>query len=311
VRAVFLGNDVWSVPSLEALAGPPHEVALVVTRVARPAGRGGRPQRTPVVESAESMGVPLLEVETVKSGPGFEAIRDAAPDALVVVAYGEILPKELLELPRVAPVNVHFSLLPALRGANPVARAILEGYAVTGVTTMRMDEGLDTGPILLRRRDQVRDDDDAASLGGRLAVLGADLLVETLDRLEEGDLEERPQGEELATLAPRFSPQEEWIDWSEDANRVWRRVRALAPQPGARTSFRGRTLKVLRVRPVPGEGELGALIELTPQGPVVAAGAGAVLLEEVVPEGRRRMTAADWARGARPELGERLGPPEG
>jgi methionyl-tRNA formyltransferase len=257
------------------------------------------------------MGLPLLEVETVKSGPGFEAIRDGAPDALVVVAYGEILPKELLALPRVAPANVHFSLLPALRGANPVARAILEGYAVTGVTTMRMDEGMDTGPILLRRRDQVRDEDDMGSLGGRLAVMGADLLVETLDRLEEGALVERPQGEELATLAPRFSPQEEWIDWSEDATRVWRLVRALAPQPGARTSFRGRTLKVLRARPVPGEGEPGVLIDLTPQGPVVASGAGGVLLEEVVPAGRRRMTAADWARGARPELGQRLGEPEG
>jgi methionyl-tRNA formyltransferase len=311
VRTVFLGNDVWSVPSLEALAGSSHEVALVLTRVARPAGREGRLRRTPVAEAAEALGLPVLEVETVRSGPGFEAIHDAAPQALVVVAYGEILPKEVLDLPRVAPVNVHFSVLPALRGANPVARAILEGYAVTGVTTMRMDEGMDTGPILLRRRDQVRDDDDAASLGGRLAVLGADLLVETLDRLEAGDLEERPQGDELATLARRFSPEEEWIDWSEDAERVWRRVRALAPEPGARAGFRGRTLKVLRARPVPGDGQPGALIELTPHGPVVAAGAGGVLLEEVVPEGRRRMPAADWARGARPELGERLEPPEG
>jgi methionyl-tRNA formyltransferase len=311
VRAVFLGNDVWSVPSLEALAGSSHEVALVVTRVARPAGRGRTPRRTSVAEAAEALSPPLLEVETVRSGAGFEAVRDTVPDVLVVVAYGEILPKEVLALPRVAPVNLHFSLLPALRGANPVARAILEGYAVTGVTTMRMDEGMDTGPILLRRRDQVRDEDDTASLGGRLSGLGAALLVETLDRLEAGPLEERPQGEDLATYAPRFSPEEEWIDWSEDATSVWRRVRALAPQPGARTRFRGGTLKALRAHPVPADGEPGAVIRLSPEGPVVATGAGGLLLREVIPEGRRRMPAADWARGARPEPGERFQRPEG
>jgi methionyl-tRNA formyltransferase len=206
----------------------------------------------------------------------------------------------------VAPINVHFSLLPALRGANPVARAILDGHAVTGVTTMRMDEGMDTGPILLRRRDHIRDDDDAGSLGGRLAELGAGLLVETLDRLETGNLEERPQGEELATSAPRFTPEEEWIDWAEDADRIWRRVRALAPRPGARTGFRRRTLKVLRARPAEGVDEPGTLIGISERGPVVAAGGGAVLLEEVIPEGRRRMPAGDWARGARPQIGERL-----
>lgn len=262
-----------------------------------------------MAEEAEPLGVPLVEVETVKSGPGLEALRAAEPDVLVVVAYGEILPKEVLDLPRMAPINVHFSLLPALRGANPVARAITEGYAVTGVTTMRMDEGMDTGPILLRRRDHIRSDDDTGTLGTRLAELGGDLLVETLDRLEAGQLRERAQSEELASVAPRFTPQEEWIDWTEEADQVWRRVRALAPEPGARTGFRGKTLKVLRATPTEGAGEAGALIDLSPRGPVVATGRGAVLLGEVVPEGRRQMPAADWARGARPDIGERLGGP--
>jgi methionyl-tRNA formyltransferase len=250
-------------------------------------------------------------VETVKRGPGLDALREAGPEVLVVVAYGEILPAEVLDLPTVAPVNVHFSLLPALRGANPVARAILEGHNATGATTMRMDQGLDTGPILLQVEEPIRDRDDAGTLGDRLARLGGDLLVRTLDRLERGDVLERPQDETLATVAPRFRPEEEWIDWNDEADAVWRRVRALAADPGARTRFRDRTLKVLRARPAEGRGEPGTVLEVSRSGPVVAAGEGAILLEEVVPEGRRWMPAADWARGARPEPGERLGGPEG
>jgi methionyl-tRNA formyltransferase len=311
VRTVFLGNDPWSVPSLLAVAGSGHELALVATRVPRPAGRGGRPRPTEVARTAREAGLPLAEVETVKEGPGLDALREAGPEVLVVVAYGEILPAEVLGLPTAAPVNVHFSLLPALRGANPVARAILEGHPVTGVTTMRMDQGLDTGPTLLQEEEPVRDRDDAGTLGDRLARLGGDLLVRTLDRLERGEVRERPQDQSLATAAPRFRPEEEWIDWGEDAEAVWRRVRALAPDPGARTRFRDRTMKVLRVRPSEGSGEPGTVLEVSHAGPMVAAGQGAILLEEVVPEGRRRMPGADWARGARPEPGERLGGPEG
>jgi methionyl-tRNA formyltransferase len=311
VRTVFLGNDARSVPSLLALAASGHRPGLVVTRVPRPAGRGGTPRRTAVAEAARERGLPLAEFETVKGGRGLEALREARPDALVVVAYGEILPAEVLALPSRAPVNVHLSLLPALRGANPVARAILEGHPMTGVTTMRMDEGMDTGPILLQVEEAIDDSDDAGTLGERLAVRGGELLVRTLDGLARGDLEERPQDESLATSAPRFTPEEEWIDWSEEADRVWRRVRALAPDPGARTRFRDRTMKVLRARPADGAGEVGAVLEVSRAGPVVAAGSGAILLEEVIPEGRRRMPGADWARGARPKPGERLGGREG
>lgn len=305
LRVVFLGNDPWSVPALEALAQSPHRPLLVVTREPRPAGRGGRPRPTAVAEAARALGLPLREVATVKRGPGLEALREAEPDVLAVVAYGEILPPEVLEIPRLAPVNLHFSLLPALRGADPVRRAILEGLEVTGATTIRMDEGMDTGPVLLQVEERIRPEEDAGSLGGRLAARGGRLLVETLDGLASGSLEERPQGDGAASLAPRLRADEEWIDWTEPADAVVRRVRALAPDPGARTRFRGRVLKVYRAAPAEGRGEPGAV--LRSGGLVVAAGEGAVRLEEVLPEGRRRMSGEDFARGHRPEAGERLG----
>jgi methionyl-tRNA formyltransferase len=306
VRAVFLGNDAWSVPSLEALATSAHEIALVATRVPRPAGRGGRLKATPVADAARALGLPLAEVETVKRGPGFEQIRAAAPDVLVVVAYGEILPKDVLEIPTTAPVNLHFSLLPALRGADPVRRSILDGVHVTGVTTIRMDEGMDTGPVLLQREEPVHASDDAGSLGMRLARAGGDLLVRTLDRLDAGDLDERPQDEEAATLAPKLRPEEEWIDWSEDPDRISRRVRALSPDPGARTRFRDRILKVLRVVVGTGDGEPGTVAEVSKDSMAVAASGGIVQLEVVLPEGRKSMTGAEFVRGFRPHVGERL-----
>jgi methionyl-tRNA formyltransferase len=304
VRVAYLGNDPWSVPPLREVAESRHEVALVVTRVPRPAGRGGTPRPTTVADAARSLRLPLTEVGTVKEGEGLDRLRRSEPDVLAVVAYGEILPSTVLDLPRVAPVNVHFSLLPALRGADPVRRAILEGLAVTGVTTIRMDEGLDTGPILVQAEEPIRDQDDAGALGGRLAELGGRVLVDTVDRLEDGRLEERPQDHTRATTAPKLGSEEEWIDWSEPAVAVWRRVRALSPEPGARTRFRGRTLKVLRVAQVDATGTPGSVLD--EEALVVACGTGAVVLEEVVPEGRPRMGGAEFARGRRPERGERL-----
>lgn len=309
MRVAYLGNDARSVPPLEALAASGYEPALVLTRDPRPAGRGGTLTPTPVAEVARRRGLPLVEAPTVKEGPGWEALRASAPEVLVVVAYGEILPPEVLDLPTLAPVNVHFSLLPTLRGADPVRRAILEGLDQTGVTTIRMDRGLDTGPILLQAAEPIGNDDDAGSLGARLAQVGGRLLVETLDALKAGTVRERPQDDARATLAPKLRPEEEWIDWTEPAEEVWRRVRALAPEPGARTLFRGRVLKVLRTRPADGTGEPGTVID--PGRLVVATGRGPLSLEEVVPEGRKRMSGSAFARGRTPEIGERLGGPAG
>jgi len=306
MRVVFLGNDRWSVPSLEALAGSRHDLALVATRVPRPAGRGRAPRPTPVADAARRLELPLAEIETVRHAPGLDLVRDASPEALIVVAYGEILPRDVLELPSVAPVNVHFSLLPQLRGADPVRRALLDGLPATGVTTMRMDEGLDTGPVLLQSEEPIRDDDDAGSLGGRLAELGGGLLIETLEGLERGTVSERPQDDRLATSAPKLTPDEEWIDWFEDAAAVTRRVRALAAEPGARTRVGDRILKVLRATEADGGGEPGFVLEAGRDRLVVATGGGAVSLDEVVPEGRRAMSGADYARGRRLRAGEPL-----
>ena len=188
LRVVFLGNDPWSVPPLEALAASPHRPELVITRAPKPAGRGSKLTPTAVAEAARRLDLPLAETETVRRGPGFDALAAASPDVLIVVAYGEILPDAVLELPDIAPVNLHFSLLPELRGASPVQQALLLGLPRTGVTTMVMDAGLDTGPVLLQRDEPVLDTDDAGSLGERLAAIGGDLLVETLDGLARGSL---------------------------------------------------------------------------------------------------------------------------
>jgi methionyl-tRNA formyltransferase len=317
MRVVFLGNAPWSVPSLEALAESRHRPVLVLTRTARPAGRGSKLQRTPVAEAAERSALPLMEVETVKSGPGFEALLDAGPEVLVVVAYGEILPKAVLDLPSVAPVNVHFSLLPKLRGAAPVQRAILEeGFpGLTGVTTIRMDEGVDTGPILLQAEEPIRVGDDSGSLGERLAQLGGSILVKTLDGLEGGAIEERPQSDSEATYAPRLTPVDRLIRWAEASSEeeILRTIAGMSPEPGAETVFRARLLKVFRASEADHQqaagGDLGpGEIGVGPKGELlVGTKHRPVVLEEVQPEGKRRMTGMEFVRGYRPQEGEILG----
>jgi methionyl-tRNA formyltransferase len=311
VRVAFLGNAAWSVPSLEALAESTHDLVLVMTRGPKPAGRGNRLTPTPVAEEARRRGLPLVEIATIKHGEGLEALRRAAPDVLAVVAYGEILPTEVLDVPSRAPVNVHFSVLPELRGAAPVQRALLEGMEATGVTTIRMDAGMDTGPVLLRAEEAILPDDDAGSLGARLAAIGGRLLVDTLDRLEAGALSEKPQDEGAATVARKLTTDDRLIDWADDAAAIARRVRALAPAPGATTPFRGTSLKVLKA-------SARELHERSPEtmpgrvrvfeggGVGVATGDGVLVLDEVAPAGRRRMTGEAFARGYRPD-GETLG----
>ena len=312
MRVTFLGNAPSSVSSLEAVAASSHEISLVATRVARPAGRGSALVRTPVAEAAERLGLPLVETETVKRGGGLTALRASEPDVLAVVAYGEILPVEVLEVPTVAPVNVHFSLLPKLRGAAPVQRAIMEGARATGVTTIRMDAGMDTGPILLQAVEPIPHDDDAGTLGGRLAAVGGRLLVETLDGLERGMIEEQPQDDAAATYAPKVKAEDRIIDWHLAAEGIARLIRAMAPEPAAQTTFRGKILKVFRASA--GHGSLderaetpGGIVVASKEGLAVAAGGGVLRLEELAPEGRKRMSGADFVRGYRPEVGEILG----
>lgn len=314
MRVAFLGNDPWSVAPLRALSDASDiEVDLVLTNPPRPAGRGSQLTPTAVAGAARTMDLPLLEVDRVRDGAGFDALDELEPDAIVVVAYGEILTPDVLDIPRLGAVNVHFSLLPRWRGAAPVQRAILEGDEVTGVTVMLMDEGMDTGPILATHETAIGPDEDAGSLGARLAELGAPLLVETLRGLNEGTIEPRSQEHTAATYAPKLLPEERTIDWHQPADAIVQRVRAFAPHPGAVTTFRQGRLKVLVARAHPGSGgmladapALGAV--LTGDGdPRVTAWPGLVELVEVAPAGRRRMSGEEWARGARIEPLEHLG----
>jgi methionyl-tRNA formyltransferase len=310
LRIAFLGNDPWSVPSLVSIDGDPElAIELVVTNPPKPAGRGNAPTPTAVARAARSRDLPVRELAGVASGDGSRALEAVRPDVLVVVAYGALLPPATLGMARHGAINLHFSLLPRWRGAAPVQRALMAGDEITGVTVMRMDEGLDTGPILSQLEEPVRADDDAGALGGRLAPLGARLLVSVLRMLPAGGVPARDQDERVATLAPRIHPVERVLDWSGSAADLVRRVRGLAPEPGATTTFRGQPIKVLgaALDHEGGHGEPGAVIAFDDRGVLVGAGDGAVRLLEVAPSGRKRMDAAAWARGARFGSSDRLG----
>lgn len=307
LRVAFLGNDAWSVPSLEALSASAHDVVIVVTAEPKPAGRGNELTPTPVADAARRLGLPLAEVESVKSGPGFKQLAVTAPDVLAVVAYGELLPPNVLNVPSIAPVNLHFSLLPSLRGASPVQTALLLGAEATGVTTIVMDRGLDTGGILFQREEPIRRDDDAGSLGDRLAALGAEVLVETIDHLSAGPMAPRPQDHSIATFAPKFTANDRVLDWSNPARVLVNLVRALSPEPAATTQLRGDGLKIFRAQEVGAEGEPGRIVEVTKDGFVVATAQGGFRPLEIGPAGRKRMSATEFANGYRPQLGDVVG----
>jgi methionyl-tRNA formyltransferase len=309
LAVAFLGNDAWSVAPLEAIASSHHPISVVATRVPRPRRRGAGLAPTPVADAARRLGLHVAEVETVGSGPGLGTLVAAAPDVLVVVAYGELLGRAVLELPAVAPVNLHFSLLPALRGASPVQTALLLGLGETGVSTIVMDEGLDTGDVLLRRPARIEREDDAGSLGGRLARIGGDVLVETLDRLASGTIERHPQDEASATYAPKLDAAARRLEWTRTADELENVVRAMAPEPGATTTFRGAPLKITRAYAVAGSGPPGEIVVVERDGFTVATGRAAVRIAELAPAGRARMPASSFVNGFRPHVGERVGEP--
>lgn len=308
MRVVFWGSPEFAVAVLEALLASRHEVVGVVTRPPQPTGRGRRVRSTPVAERAASAGVPTLAPRRPR-GEAFAAeLAALAADVFVVAAYGAILPPEILALPPHGSLNVHASLLPDYRGAAPVTRAILDGRGETGITIMRMEPGLDTGPICLQVRTPLEPADSAGSVTGRLALLGGHAAVEALDRLEAGALTATPQDHARATWADKVSTAEARIDWSRPAEEIARAARAFDPWPGAWTTFRGERMKVFRVSPVADgpDGGPGEIVALTPS-PVVRAGHGALALDLVQPPGARRMSGAEWVRGRDVRPGERLG----
>jgi len=309
VRLVVAGTPDVAVASLDALLDSAHEVVAVLTRPDAAAGRGRRTAASPVAERARAAGLPLLQPRR-PSEPDFLAeLADLAPDACPVVAYGALVPRAALDVPRLGWLNLHFSLLPAWRGAAPVQRAVMAGDEVTGACVFRLEEGLDTGPVLARLTEPVGPRDTAGDLLARLASSGAQLLVQTLDALEAGTATAVPQPGDGVSLAPKITVAEAHLDLSASAVEVDRRVRGCTPDPGAWTTFRDQRLKVTEVRPVGAdEGEPLAPGRLRVERRRVLVGTGGGLLEltGVQPAGKRVMAGIDWARGVRPEDGEEL-----
>ena len=298
-------------PSLERVAAAGHAVLSVVTQPDRPRGRGQNPSAPPVKEAALRLGLPVYQPERVRRPESVEVLRAIPVDAMVVVGYGQIIPQSIIDMAPLGIINVHGSLLPRYRGAGPVQWAILKGETRTGVTTMRIDAGLDTGDMLLKAETEIGPNENAVAVGQRLAQLGADLLVETLAGLAAGRIAPEKQDNAQATYAPLLKKEDGRIDWAGDSQAIHNQVRGLQPWPGAFTTFRGHPLHIWKSRlwggSVPGTARPGELIGVKP--PVVRCGQGFLELVEVQMEGRKRISAADFANGQRLAENEILGDP--
>ena len=297
-RIVFLGSPDFAIPALDALAAR-FPVVGVVTQPDRPAGRGGTLKSPAVKVAALRLGIPIIQPAKLHAPEAMDQLRAWSPDLIVVAAFGQILRPALLELPKLGCLNIHGSLLPHWRGAAPIQAAILAGDSETGITIMKMDSGVDTGPVLSQRYIPIAPDDTAGTLFEKLAPIGADLLLETLLRYLSGDLIPRPQPEEGATYAPMLKKDDGIIDLRRSATELERQVRAMNPWPGAFLDWKGAPLKVLRVR-VSNEKSPGAGTRLTVEGhPALGTAQGILILEEVQPAGKKPMPGKAFLSGAR------------
>ncbi|MFJ6409351.1 methionyl-tRNA formyltransferase [Streptomyces hydrogenans] len=309
MKLVFAGTPEVAVPALDALlASGRHEVAAVVTRPDAPAGRGRRMVASPVAQRAEEEGIEILRPAHPRDEDFLARLRAIAPDCCPVVAYGALLPQKALDIPAHGWVNLHFSLLPAWRGAAPVQHAVMAGDEVTGASTFQIERGLDSGPVYGVITEEIRPTDTSGDLLTRLAFAGAGLLSATMDGIEDGTLKAVPQPADGISLAPKIEVEDAHVDFAAPALRVDRVVRGCTPAPGAWTLFRGERLKLVHAAPVPDRTDL-APGELAAGKNNVYAGTGsyAVELLWVQPQGKKPMKAADWARGVRIAPGERLG----
>ena len=311
LKVIFAGTSDFAVPSLEALIASAHEVVAVVTQTDKPKGRGREMRMPPVKQIALAHSIPVLQPDKLRDPVAVASIKEFGPvGSLVVAAYGQIVPSDLLSWPSHGCVNVHGSILPKYRGAAPIQHAIMAGEKQTGVTTMLMDEGLDTGDILLQKALDIGSNETAGELTPRLAWLGAQLLIRTLDGLEEGKIAPIPQDNELATIARSLKREAGAIDWNRAAGEIVCRIRGCTPRPGAFTKLCGVQIKiwnavVANVDDV--QGEPGEILAVGKEGIDVAAQGGSVRLLEVQPESRKRMSAADFARGG-VKVGSRFDP---
>ncbi|MFF9686575.1 methionyl-tRNA formyltransferase [Streptomyces sp. NPDC014623] len=309
MKLVFAGTPEVAVPALDALiASGRHEVAAVVTRPDAPAGRGRRLVASPVAERAEEAGIEVLKPARPRDEDFLARLREIAPDCCPVVAYGALLPGIALDVPARGWVNLHFSLLPAWRGAAPVQHAVMAGDEVTGASTFLIEEGLDSGPVYGVLTEEVRPTDTSGDLLTRLAFAGAGLLAATMDGIEDGTLHAVPQPAEGVTLAPKITVEDAQVQWSAPALRVDRVVRGCTPAPGAWTLFRGERLKLVQAVPAPDRTDLDpGELSAGKNNVHVGTGSHAVELLWVQPQGKKPMKAADWARGVRIAHGELLG----
>ena len=308
MRVVFAGTPEVALPALDAVAASDHELVGVVTRPDAPAGRGRRLVASPVAQRAEELGVPVLKPEHPRDPDFQSALRSLAPDCSPVVAYGALLPQSVLDIPPLGWVNLHFSVLPAWRGAAPVQHAILAGEEVTGATTFRLVRELDAGPVFGVMTETIRPRDTAGDLLARLAEGGAGLLVATLDGLADGTIEAREQAADGVSFAPKISVGDAQVEWSAPASAIDRLVRACTPAPGAWTTYDGERLKLGPVVPTPDRDPLPpGRIEVSKHAVDVGTATDPVRLGEVKAVGKRWMAAADWARGVRPAPDARLG----
>ena len=310
MKLVFCGTPRFAVATLEKLVEAGHSVPLVVTQPDRPRGRGMEVTVSPVKEAAHRLGLAITQPDKIKSNDEFRTqLAEIRPDAIVVVGYGRIIPQWMIDLPRFGNLNLHASLLPKYRGAAPIQWAIANGESVTGVTTMRIDAGLDTGDILLQRELPIESDDTAETLGPKLAALGAQLMVKTLRGMENGEVRPVPQDHTKATLAPILKKEDGRIDFTHTANEVFNRLRGFQPWPGAYTTFKSKTLQVHKARPA----ELSERLdpgEIAVEGTRLLAGCGqgtALQLVEIQMEGKRRMLMREFINGYRPQSGDHLG----
>ncbi len=307
MRIVFMGSPEFALPSLRACIAH-HQVALVVAQPDKPAGRGKEMTRPPVALAADAAGIEVYQPRSARPPEVAERLRATGAELAVVVAYGKILPKGVLEAFPRGCVNVHGSILPAYRGAAPVQWAIIRGERETGVTIMKLDEGMDTGPMLLVRRTAIGERETAGELAGRLAVLGADALVEALAAIEAGTAVEAAQDDARASHAPMLEKAHGLIDWARSAAEIANLVRGVDPWPGASTLLGGESLKLFGAAPAAGQGEPGTILSIGGDGALIAAGDGAVRIAELQAAGKRRMGAAELARGLRALApGARLG----
>ena len=305
-RVVFMGSPEFAVPALRAVAAA-CDVAVVVTQPDRPSGRGLGVHESAVAHAARELGLTVMRPNSMRDRQVIAELREVEADVFAVVAFGAILTPEVLAIPRAGCINLHGSLLPDYRGASPVQRAIWDGRAETGVCTLFMDEGIDTGDVIDCRRETIRDDDDAASLAVRLAALGGPLLADSVVRAAEGRAPRAPQDRSAGSYSGRLKKADGVVDWSLPARVVWSHARAVTPWPGAATMFRGKRVILTRTRPdSAGGGVPGTLLGSDDAGLRVACADGALRVLRLKPEGRAELDAAEWARGARPQPGERF-----